>query len=84
MPFMKRSWNAVSQETIRNCWDHVGLINRDGSSDVPSGIDTTVEEEVDAYLKRLDVDDVTGCDFIGVDNDLESYLDRPLSLSNKP
>ena len=71
MPFIKRSWNAVSQETIRNCWDHVGLINRDGSSDVPSGIDTTVEEEVDAYLKRLDVDDVTGCDFIDVDNDLE-------------
>ena len=38
---------------------------------MPSGIDTTVEEEVDAYLKRLDVHDVTGCDFIDVDNDLE-------------
>ena len=75
MSFIKRSWNAVSQESIRNCWKHAGLINSEGSTDTPTGIDTTIEEEVDTNLKLLHVDDVTGSEFIEIDNDLETSVE---------
>ena len=43
--FIKKAWDSVSVETIRNCWYHSGLISRDVTQVAPQDVDRTIQAD---------------------------------------
>ena len=77
--FCTNAWNAVTQETISNCWKHTGilpLVNRDEVDEIVNQLeqDNQAErEEIQFLIDQLPFDDHMDADeFIHVDDHLKS------------
>ncbi|CAB4413281.1 unnamed protein product [Rhizophagus irregularis] len=77
--FCTNAWNAVTQETIYNCWKHTGILPLVNQEEVDESVnqlgeDNQVErEEIQFLIDQLPFDDHMDADeFIHVDDHLKS------------
>ena len=77
--FLNSAWNAVTQDTVANCFKKSGFFNQ-SSEDVPDDVATADEEMAEqiCYLQRRGVhglDGVTPESYINFDDSLETMED---------
>lgn len=65
--FVAKSWDEISSETIKNCWNHTQIIRMDN---INKCLRIPYDNEIDSMISSLKIDNpMTFAEYIMVDND---------------